>query len=56
MLGLGFLICVARVYTDKQDAAGNSLTNDGPARAAFKFSILYLFILFAALAVDRLIG
>ncbi|MEI7709906.1 MAG: heme o synthase [Rhodospirillales bacterium] len=56
VLGLGFLICVARVYTDKQDAAGNSLTNDGPARAAFKFSILYLFILFAALAVDRLIG
>ena len=56
VLGHGFLICVARVYTDKQDAAGNSLTNDGPARAAFKFSILYLFILFAALAVDRLIG
>jgi protoheme IX farnesyltransferase len=56
VLGLGFLICVARVFTDKQDPAGNSLTNDAPARAAFKFSILYLFILFAALAVDRLIG
>ena len=56
VLGLGFLVCVARVFTDKQDAAGNSLTNDAPARAAFKFSILYLFILFAALAVDRLIG
>ncbi len=56
VLGLGFLVCVARVFTDKQDAAGVSLTNDAPARAAFKYSILYLFVLFAALAVDRLIG
>ncbi len=56
VLGIGFLVCVARVYRDKQDEGGNSLTNDAPARAAFKFSILYLFILFAALAVDRLIG
>ena len=35
---------------------GVSLTNDAPARAAFKYSILYLFALFAALAVDRLTG
>ena len=56
VLGLGFLACVARVATDKQDASGVSLTNDAPARAAFKYSILYLFVLFAALAVDRLIG
>jgi len=55
-LGLGFLVCVARVFTDRQDATGVSLTNDAPARAAFKYSILYLFVLFAALAVDRLIG
>ena len=56
LLGLGFLVCVARVFTDKQDPAGVSLTNDAPARAAFKYSIVYLFVLFAALAVDRLIG
>ena len=56
LLGLGFLVCVARVALDKQDASGVSLTNDAPARAAFKYSILYLFVLFAALAVDRLIG
>ena len=56
VLGLGFLVCVARVYTDKQDATGVSLTNDAPARASFKYSILYLFVLVAALAVDRLIG
>ncbi|MBN8910124.1 MAG: heme o synthase, partial [Rhodospirillales bacterium] len=56
VLGAGFLAAVWRVATDRQDAAGVSLTNDAPARAAFKFSILYLFALFAALAVDRLAG
>src|SRR3984957_4281194 len=56
VLGVGFLIGVWRVATDRQDASGVSLTNDAPARAAFKYSILYLFALFAALAVDRLGG
>lgn len=56
VLGAGFLAAVYRVATDRQDPTGVSLTNDAPARAAFKFSILYLFALFAALAVDRLAG
>jgi protoheme IX farnesyltransferase len=56
MLGLGFIASVFRVASDRQDAAGVSLTNDAPARMAFKFSIIYLFVLFAALAVDRLVG
>ena len=56
LLGCGFLASVWRVATDRQDATGVSLTNDAPARAAFKYSILYLFALFAALAVDRLAG
>jgi heme o synthase len=56
ILGLGFLVSVIRVAADKQDGTGVSLTNDLPARAAFKYSIAYLFILFAALAVDRLVG
>jgi heme o synthase len=56
VLGVGFLVGVWRVATDRQDASGVSLTNDAPARAAFKYSILYLFALFAALAVDRLAG
>ncbi len=56
MLGAGFLLSVWRVATDRQDTAGVSLTNDAPARLAFKYSILYLFALFAALAVDRLAG
>jgi heme o synthase len=56
VLGLGFIVNVWRVATDRQDASGVSQTNDAPARMAFKFSILYLFALFAALAVDRLAG
>ncbi len=56
VLGAGFLLCVWRVARDRQDAAGVSLTGDAPARAAFKYSIIYLFVLFAALAVDRLAG
>jgi protoheme IX farnesyltransferase len=55
-LGIGFLASVWRVARDRQDARGVSLTRDAPARAAFRFSILYLFVLFAALAVDRLVG
>ena len=55
-LGIGFLVSVWRVAFDRQDATGVSLTGDAPAKAAFKYSILYLFALFAALAVDRLAG
>jgi len=55
-LGAGFLVCIWRVARDRQDVTGVSLTNDAPARAAFKYSIIYLFVLFAALAVDRLAG
>ena len=56
LLGLVFLHFVYRVMTDRQDEQGNSLTGDAPARAAFKYSILYLFALFGALAIDRLVG
>jgi protoheme IX farnesyltransferase len=55
ILGTGFLISVWRVATDRQNATGVSLTNDAPARAAFKFSIAYLFVLFAALAIDHFV-
>ena len=56
VLGAGFLVSVWRVARDDQDAAGVSLTNDAPARAAFKYSIAYLFILLAALAVDHFVA
>jgi protoheme IX farnesyltransferase len=51
-LGLGFVIHAWRLLRDRQDASGVSQTRDTPARALFKYSILYLFALFAALAVD----
>jgi len=54
-LGAAFIYYALRVLTDKQDSSGKSLTKDAPAKAAFKYSILYLFILFGACAVDRLI-
>ena len=56
LLGAMFLRRVWAVLRDRQDAQGTSLTNDVPARAAFKYSIYYLFALFGALAVDRLLG
>jgi len=55
-LGIGFLACSWRVLRDTQDASGVSQTNDAPARHAFKFSIAYLFMLFAAIAADRLVS
>jgi protoheme IX farnesyltransferase len=55
LLGAGFLWYALRVINDAQDEAGRSLTKDAPARAAFKYSILYLFLLFGALLVDRAI-
>lgn len=55
VLGLAFAYSTWAVLADKQDAAGRSLTGDAPARKAFRFSILYLFLLFGACAVDRLI-
>ncbi len=56
VLGAGFLIGAVLVLRDRQDATGVSLTNDQPAKKLFRFSLYYLFVLFAALAVDRLVG
>jgi protoheme IX farnesyltransferase len=55
VLGGFFLHYMWRVKRDAQDETGVSLTNDAPARAAFRFSILYLFALFTALAADKLV-
>ena len=51
-----FLWWAWRVAADRQDATGVSLTRDAPAKAAFKYSIVYLFALFGALVIDRLVG
>jgi len=55
LLGLVFLQRVFRVLTDRQDEQGRSLTRDVPAKAAFKYSVLYLFALFGAFAIDHLV-
>ena len=56
-LGLGawFLLASWHVLRDRQDAAGVSLTRDAPARWAFRVSLIYLFALFATLALDHLV-
>jgi protoheme IX farnesyltransferase len=56
VLGAVFLYYAVRVLADRQDETGVSLTKDAPAKACFKYSISYLFVLFALLAADRLIG
>ena len=55
-LGMGFILSSALVWRDKQDSTGVSLTQDAPARAAFRYSLAYLAILFAAVAVDHYVG
>lgn len=54
-LGLWFLRHAWAVWTDAQDEAGRSLTNDLPAKKCFKYSISYLFILLGVLVVDHLV-
>ncbi len=53
ILGAVFLFASARVMWDRQDEAGRSLTRDAPARWAFRYSLLYLFLLFLVIAVDH---
>ncbi|APT58910.1 MAG: protoheme IX farnesyltransferase [Azospirillum brasilense] len=55
LLGLGFAWCAWKVLRDEQDPQGRSLTKDAPAKRCFRFSLLHLALLFAALAADRLI-
>ena len=51
-LAVGFVWLAVRVVWDTQDAAGVSQTRDAPARALFRYSLLYLFVLFLAVGVD----
>ena len=55
MLGAWFIYCAVRVVMDRQDTAGRSLTNDAPARQTFRYSLIYLFVLFLMLAIDHLV-
>ncbi len=53
LLGAEFLRHALAVWRDRQDEAGRSLTGDKPAKKAFRYSLLYLALLFVALAVDK---
>ena len=55
LLGAVFLVQSWRVLREAQDETGRSLVNDAAARATFRFSLYYLFALFGALAIDRLV-
>ncbi len=55
LLGAEFLRRAALVRRDAQDETGRSLTGDKPARRLFAYSILYLFALLGALAIDHLL-
>jgi protoheme IX farnesyltransferase len=54
ILGGVFLFHAIRVLREAQDEAGRSLVNDAAARATFRYSLYYLFVLFGALAIDRI--
>ncbi|MBX9749939.1 MAG: heme o synthase [Roseococcus sp.] len=54
-LGANFLRHAWLTWRDAQDESGVSLTKDMPAKRCFKYSISYLFLLFGALALDRLL-
>ena len=44
------------VLRDRQDREGRSLTGDIPARQAFRFSLVYLAVLFMALGIDHVVS
>jgi protoheme IX farnesyltransferase len=52
LLGAVFVLHAIRVMREPQDETGRSTVNDIAARATFRYSLYYLFVLFAALAVD----
>ncbi|NKE43682.1 protoheme IX farnesyltransferase [Roseomonas frigidaquae] len=54
-LGGGFLYHAIRTWREEQDETGRSLVQDAAARRTFAYSLMYLFILFGALAIDRLV-
>jgi heme o synthase len=53
LLDGGFVACALGVLVDRQDETGVSLTRDGPARRAFRYSLAYLFLLFCGLLADH---
>ncbi|MDG6094319.1 heme o synthase [Acetobacter sp. AN02] len=55
VLGLGFMACAVAVLREAQTQDGVSLNGDKAARRSFRFSLLYLSLLFMALIADHLV-
>ena len=55
LLGAGFLLHAGWVLVEPQDAKGHSERGDQAARRTFRYSLLYLALLFAAIAVDHFV-
>ncbi|MBV8069337.1 MAG: protoheme IX farnesyltransferase [Acidobacteriaceae bacterium] len=55
LLGAGYIIMSGRVCLERVEVDGRSANRSSPARAAFRFSIYYLALLFGALAVDHMV-
>jgi heme o synthase len=56
VFSLAFVGFAWGVLKEKQDDAGRSLRGDTAARRTFRFSLLYLAVLFTALGVDKIVG
>jgi protoheme IX farnesyltransferase len=56
VMSAGFVAGALWVLGDRQDASGKSLTGDRPAKLLFRYSLLYLAVLFLSLALDRLVA
>jgi protoheme IX farnesyltransferase len=54
VMSAGFVAGAAWTLFDRQDAAGNSETGDRPAKLLFRYSLIYLAVIFVAIAADRL--
>lgn len=55
LLGLNFIRHAVAVLREAQDGEGRSLAGDKAAKKCFRFSLTYLFALFAVLASEKLI-
>ena len=56
LLGAGFLGFALWTLFDRQDATGHSLTSDRPAKLTFRYSLAYLALIFAAVAIDHVVA
>jgi len=56
LMSAGFVAGAVWTLLDRQDSAGNSMTGDQPARLLFRYSLIYLAVIFVAIAADRLVA